>query len=137
MLRRYNERMKEARILLGGRCGRCGKVNDLQLDHVDPKNKLFTIAKMWSIRKELFDIEIKKCQLLCRSCHESKTLLDKGQKSGKVTHGTLSSYRYCRCDLCKKAMSDYNRLPWVKEQRNKQKRLKRQNNKFSGLWLSW
>lgn len=130
MLRRYNERMREARTLLGGKCVRCGIINDLELDHIDPKTKSFTIAKMWNIRKELFDIEIKKCQLLCQQCHEAKTLLDKGQKSAKNTHGTLSSMRYCKCELCKKAKSDYNKLPWVKERKNERRRLKYKQNKI-------
>lgn len=125
MLRRYNKRMEEARSRLGGKCVRCGRIDGLQLDHIDPKNKSFTIAKLWSIRKELFDIEVNKCQLLCEPCHDAKTLIDKGQVSGKVTHGTLSSYRYCKCDLCRKAKRDYGRLPWVRERRNERRRLKK------------
>lgn len=46
-------------------------------------------------------------QLLCRSCHEAKTLVDRGQESAKESHGTLSSYKYCKCNLCKKAKADY------------------------------
>ncbi len=132
MLRRYNERMLEARTLLGGKCIKCGEVNDLELDHINPKTKLFTIGQMWSVRKELFDIEVKKCQLLCKRCHEEKTLLDKGQKSGKNTHGTLSSYRYCKCDVCKKANSDYFSSPTRLARRRELYKL-RKLKKISGL----
>lgn len=125
MLRRYNERMLEARTLLGGKCIKCGEANDLELDHINPKTKSFTIGQMWNVRKELFDIEVNKCQLLCKRCHEEKTLLDKGQKSGKNTHGTLTSYRYCKCDICRKAKSDYSKLPWITERRKELRRLKK------------
>jgi len=59
--------------------------------------------------EEVFDLEISKCQLLCKKCHEEKTLLDMGRVSAKITHGTLSSYRYCKCGSCKKAKSEYMR----------------------------
>jgi len=48
--------------------------------------------------------------LLCKKCHEEKTLLDMGRVSAKITHGTVSSYRYCKCELCKKAKSEYMKV---------------------------
>lgn len=125
MLRRYNRRMQEARSKLGNRCVRCGATKDLQLDHKDRETKSFTIGRMWSVSEQRFEMELSKCQLLCRTCHEEKTLLDKGQVSGKVTHGTLSSYRYCKCDACKLAKSNYNKLPRVKNRKNELRRLKK------------
>lgn len=107
MLRRYHERMNQARAFLGGKCAKCGDVNDLELDHIDRSTKSFTIGSLWSVNKEKFWAEVRKCQLLCLKCHAEKTLVDLGQKSAKLTHGTLSSYRYCKCPDCKKAKADY------------------------------
>ena len=41
------------------------------------------------------------------------------KKKKELKHGTLSMYRYCKCDLCKKAKSDFNHKHWVN--RNVQK----------------
>ncbi len=110
MLRRYHERMEVARLTLGGRCSLCSTMEGpFDLDHIDPKTKEFTGARMWSGSKSKFEAELAKCQLLCKPCHERKTISDLGKKVAKGTHGTLSSYRYCKCDLCKRAQSDYMR----------------------------
>jgi 5-methylcytosine-specific restriction endonuclease McrA len=108
MLRRYHARMQEAITFLGGKC-KCGLTEGLQLDHIDPATKSFTIAKMWSLSKEKFWIEVRKCQLLCQECHSDKTRKDLGQQDARKTHGTLSSYRYCRCPECKAAQAEYMR----------------------------
>lgn len=109
MLNRYRKRMALAKEKLGGKCVSCGVASDLQLDHVDPSTKSFTIGRMSSCSEEKFWTEVAKCQLLCEPCHIVKTLQDKGLKSARGTHGTLSSYRYCRCERCKAAMADYYR----------------------------
>ena len=108
MLRRYHERMAAAIAFLGGRC-RCGSVKDLQFDHTDRTNKSFTVAKLWSLSKAKFWAEVSKCQLLCAMCHKQKTLKDLRQISAKTRHGTISTYRYCRCSLCREAKSAYMR----------------------------
>lgn len=93
---------------MGGKCAKCGETSDLQFDHIDPSSKSFTItSEMWW-RKDLAS-EISKCQLLCRSCHELKSIVERGNSVALGTHGTLSSYRYCRCEVCKKAKSDHSR----------------------------
>lgn len=107
-MNRYYARKEELVCRLGGKCVKCGKTNDLQFDHIDPSSKSFTITSEVWWRKDL-DSEIAKCQLLCRSCHELKSILERGNKVAVGTHGTLSSYRYCRCDVCKKAKSDHSR----------------------------
>ena len=118
MLARYHKRMSEAKTKLGGKCFKCNSIENLQLDHINPQTKNFTVAKLWNSKKEVFDLEIGKCQLLCEKCHEEKTLLDMGKVSAKITHGTLSSYRYCKCKICKKAKSEY-----MQEFRKKKKAL--------------
>ena len=107
MKERYLKRRLKAIERLGGKCINCESKENLQFDHIDPLTKVASIAKMSSMSEEKFWLEVDKCQLLCLRCHQSKTLLDLNQQNAKITHGTLSSYRYCKCDLCKKAKSDY------------------------------
>ena len=106
MLKRYHERRDKAIEKLGGKC-KCGATTGLQFDHIDPATKKFTLARLSSINEEDFWKEVDKCQLLCDTCHQAKTLLDLGRVSAKDTHGTLSSYRYCKCDECKAAKAAY------------------------------
>lgn len=109
MTERYKRRRLEAIFLLGGVCKRCGAPDNgfHQFDHWDPKNKVATIASMWSASEERFITELSKCQLLCRECHVIKTRFDNGQLNAREVHGTLSSYRYCRCYFCITAKSQY------------------------------
>jgi 5-methylcytosine-specific restriction endonuclease McrA len=107
MLKRYHERREKAIEKLGGKCTKCGSSDGLQFDHVDPTTKKFSIGTLSSINEDAFNKEVDKCQLLCDSCHQSKTLLDLGRVSAKDTHGTLSSYRYCKCDECRAAKAAY------------------------------
>lgn len=112
MLNRYHKRREDALSALGARCSECSRENNLQIDHIDPKKKSFSIAKMWGVSEKRFWEEINKCQLLCEECHERKTLRDLGRGSAKNTHGTLSSYRYCgppKCEKCKRAKRDQAR----------------------------
>lgn len=103
MKRRYHERKDRAILFLGGKCIKCGTVEDLQFDHKDRKGKGFTISMLWSINEKDFWVEVKKCQLLCRKCHNIKTLDELGRVSARDRHGTLSSFRYCKCDICRAA----------------------------------
>lgn len=108
MLRRYHQRRAAAIEKLGGRCVHCGKTEDLEIDHIDPKTKELEVGKLWSVSAVRFWAEIEKCQLLCRTAHADKSITDNGKKSAKDTHGTLSSYRYCKCVLCKQAKREHN-----------------------------
>lgn len=106
-LSRYHRRMTELREALGGRCVECGNENDLQIDHIDPKTKSFNISINWGKPKTTLMEELKKCQLLCRSCHKRKS--DEEQR--KHEHGTWGTYRNrrCRCDECRAFVSAYMR----------------------------
>lgn len=108
-LKRYHRRRKEAIAFLGDKCSKCGSIQNLELDHIDRKLKSFSIAKIWSYTEERFWSEIKKCQVLCQKCHSDKTILERGFKIAKGNHGTVSSYRYCRCTLCRAASTQANR----------------------------
>lgn len=63
--------------ILGGKCVGCGVTHNLQFDHIDRKQKSFTIGKMLesSLENKLIP-EAKKCQLLCKYCHQIKTTIN-------------------------------------------------------------
>lgn len=87
---------------LGGKCKKCGSTENLEFDHIDPKNKCFTIGnKLVSRSIRHIEIELKKCQLLCNPCHKEKNKKD----NGEAKHGTYYMYRRykCRCIECKEA----------------------------------
>jgi len=108
---RWVKRRKEALLYLGDKCVLCDNSNpeDLQFDHIDPTTKTNTIARLSSASEERFWSEVDKCQLLCKNCHYRKTMTDLGVQNARETHGTLSSYRYCRCDICKEGKSRNNK----------------------------
>tara|TARA_B100000131_G_C17801676_1_gene485799 strand:+ start:105 stop:560 length:456 start_codon:yes stop_codon:yes gene_type:complete len=76
----YSERVQEYKTLLGGKCVVCGTTERLEFDHIDPKNKLFNITRYATggKPKDVFMEELKKCQLLCYSCHKNKTFKNGG-----------------------------------------------------------
>lgn len=98
---------RRAAYFAGKRCGKCGSVEELELDHVDPSQKIS--HKIWSWSATRRAAELAKCQVLCSTCHKAKTLRD----SGHDGHGNQHMYRKgCRCDVCKAwARADWQRYP--------------------------
>ena len=72
---RYNQKVKECKTILGGKCVVCGATENLEFDHIDPKTKLFniTVYVTGGKSKDVFMEELNKCQLLCVECHKNKT----------------------------------------------------------------
>ena len=73
---RFNLEWQRARraewIAENGPCANCGFwTDDLETDHVDPEQKVS--HRVWSWTKARRDEELKKCQVLCRLCHQIKT----------------------------------------------------------------
>ena len=102
MLKRYHKRMAEVRERLGGKCVVCGTMEDLDVDHIEPHKKEFTIGnRLVSCSLETLEKELAKCQLLCKPCHREK------HKSVAPCGTTKRYWRGCRCDSCKEAMSIY------------------------------
>lgn len=114
--RRYLQRRELIINELGGICAKCGCTDHdkLQFDHIDKESKSFDITFVcwWMSWKRLLP-EIRKCQILCSDCHVDKTTKERGQLAARLTHGTISSYRYCKCELCKKAHREYH-IKWKK-----------------------
>jgi len=65
---------KRAKYFEGKSCVNCGSKNNLELDHIDPYEKVS--HRIWSWKEERFLEEVKKCQILCNPCHMEKSLKD-------------------------------------------------------------
>jgi hypothetical protein len=89
--------------MLGGKCVRCGSIDKLELDHIDPHLKVFearlVICSSWT-RLEIQE-EIKKLQILCNPCHTVKTVSEKES----FTHGSTYTWmkKKCKCTVCNEA----------------------------------
>lgn len=118
-LQRYNDFIFLFKEILGGKCVKCNSERDLDFDHINPETKLFCLSNFlnYSIKKVLDEID--KCQLLCQKCHNIKNIKEAGKVIAKGKHGTISTYRYCKCTLCKKAKSVYNKNYKIKLPKHK------------------
>lgn len=103
------ERVAIGYAALGGKCRKCGEVNDLEFDHIDPSQMSFRLRSGWGRPIGIWMAELAKCQLLCRSCHQLKSIFELGKSVARGTHGTISAYRYCKCDECKRAKREWQR----------------------------
>lgn len=74
MIKRWHVRRTKAIEQLGGKCVECGTTNHLQFDHKDSSEKSFTLSKASSCSEAKWQEELKKCQLLCESCHLEKSI---------------------------------------------------------------
>jgi hypothetical protein len=99
-LNRYYAKRQQALIALGASCAVCGSMDDLELDHIDPKTKKFDLSRSWG-RSDFLE-ELQKCQILCKSHHEEKTLREGDGGRFRARHGTYYMYRHykCRCLDC-------------------------------------
>lgn len=55
-------------------CVDCGGDEQLELDHVDPSVKVS--HSIWSWSRARRDVELAKCVVRCRSCHQVKTVAE-------------------------------------------------------------
>jgi hypothetical protein len=75
--REYQRRWKATRRaewFKDKKCCRCGSTKNLELDHIDPSTKVDHQIWTWSQQKR--DVELAKCQVLCKDCHKVKTRID-------------------------------------------------------------
>lgn len=99
MLNRYYETRKFCINKLGGKCVHCGSIENLEIDHIEPKLKLYEAHYFHSISAKKLIIELAKCQILCKICHLKKTVSEKPP----FTHGTVYSAMKmkCKCKTCR------------------------------------
>lgn len=119
----YKARMEKIFAHLGGKCVKCGSSENLHVDHTNHFTKSFTIGENWSRSWDVLELELKKCQLLCREHHLEKSKEEGSLAKGwsnqpRQAHGTVWSYnRYkCRCNLCKDAKSKAMKQQYKKKQ---------------------
>jgi 5-methylcytosine-specific restriction endonuclease McrA len=106
--KRSRERIALARKRLGGCCARCGATEDLDFDHIDRTAKVRQISEATNWSLDRFLAEVDKCQLLCKSCHRSKSI--EAGDNGAVTHGGGARGKHnCKCDLCRIKNNQYSR----------------------------
>lgn len=73
--RQWMAKRRQEWIDENGPCA-CGSFNKLEVDHIDPKLKTMEVRSIWSCRKEIRELELAKCQVLCYDCHLEKTLIN-------------------------------------------------------------
>ena len=95
--REWVRRRREAWLREHGPCSTCGSSQDLEVDHIDPCEKVSHSVWSWSEARRA--AELAKCRVLCRSCHIER------HRSNKMKHG-VSRYRKGgrRCETCCAAM---------------------------------
>lgn len=90
-------------------CVKCGSTDRMELDHIDPEQKVE--HRIWSWSNERRKDELAKCQVLCEECHKDKTA---GMVRGDFywVHGWRNTYRDrgCRCRACTVANTVRRRL---------------------------
>jgi 5-methylcytosine-specific restriction endonuclease McrA len=74
--RHYLKRRGKVLEYLGGQCTACQSTDNLEIDHVDPATKSFSIGEVITHSWAKIEPELKKCQLLCTSCHSKKSETD-------------------------------------------------------------
>ena len=104
------ERKTAAVRQLGGQCRYCGSKDNLEFDHINPKTKTSSVSGLWRATEEKFWSEVRKCQLLCKPCHENKSKAEAANRV-VVEHGTLNAFQRhgCRCRECQTAAQSYKR----------------------------
>ena len=115
-MREYKRKWAAARRaewMAGKSCIICGTTQSLEVDHIDPEQKVSHRIWTWAIPRR--DAELAKCQILCTEHHKEKT---KAQRP-IPEHGTVSRYtsktNKCRCELCRKANRERKALNEAKQ----------------------
>ena len=83
----YKRRMRRLREAFGGKCVKCGSTDDLHFDHIDPSTKVNAVGSLATGNgfTKCYQ-EALKCQLLCKSCHITKSLENQDYTNGAKKH---------------------------------------------------
>ncbi len=80
-------------------CIGCGSKENLEIDHIDAKQKVS--HNIWSWTKTRRDEELAKCQVLCEACHVLKSKLAGEWERAKHGGYTMYTQNKCKCESCK------------------------------------
>lgn len=69
--RRQWMRNRRLEFFTGKVCVLCSSSEKLELDHINPADKITHSIWSWTESRRL--VEISKCQVLCKECHKAKT----------------------------------------------------------------
>lgn len=107
--REYQAKRRNVWFAENGPCKHCGSWRDLELDHINPEDKV--THRIWTWSEERRDIELLKCQVLCKGCHKVKSAFENKKRYPERKHGTIAMYYRgkCRCNLCKEVYSNYRK----------------------------
>ncbi|HXH87408.1 MAG TPA: hypothetical protein VNI55_02225 [Gaiellaceae bacterium] len=97
-------------IFFGPRkCAWCASREQLELHHLDPSRK--ENHAIWSWGEARREVEIAKCIVLCRPCHQrAHSEAKRVEAELRNPCGTRAAYdRGCKCDACRLAKREYNR----------------------------
>ena len=102
--REWTATRKAEWLRTNGPCVDCGSWSDLEVDHVNPAEKV--THHVWSWSEGRRSAELAKCVVRCHPCHAIKTAMHP-----LPPHGTIQRYwsqkAPCRQECCKKANRDY------------------------------
>lgn len=89
-------------------CVDCGGAADLELDHIDPTQKVS--HRIWSWSWERIEAEAAKCVVRCTDCHERKSTIerDRGFKPSVLTFEQAQEIRrrYAAGGVTQQALAD-------------------------------
>ena len=102
--REWMRKRREEWLGIHGPCVECGSWEKLEVDHKNRSEKVTNSVWSWSLKRR--DVELAKCQVLCKSCHLKKTIRENTTWQHGVGLKGYNKYK-CRCDLCKKVKSNY------------------------------
>lgn len=104
MLERRKRRKAAAIKQLGGECSSCGSTGSLEFHHTDPNGKTLEIGSMLAgISEKRLQEELKKCVLLCESCHKKVSAAALAVEHG----GGASGKKNCKCEPCRARKREY------------------------------
>lgn len=76
------KRLRAEWFASNGPCQSCGSTENLELDHIEPEQKVCHTVWSWAPRRR--ELELKKCQVLCRACHRKKTSASRERGRGAI-----------------------------------------------------
>ena len=89
--RRWVKSKRQAWLNQNGPCVICGSWQDLVVDHTNRSEK--TTRRIWSYSACNRGKELRKCQVLCSSCHKAKSTRECCQALGRLTDDQVREIR--------------------------------------------
>lgn len=82
---------RRAAWLAGKSCVDCDATNNLEIDHIDPRQKVHHCVWSWSRARR--EAELAKCRVLCRPCHARRHRSDKTHNTVRLNEQSVREIR--------------------------------------------